>query len=503
MNSFPPTRARVACATLLLAIGLASPAEGRPGPQEGDAAGADAMGLKRYLEAFALDGQAREILVAPVPWDDERTALAVRVLVRLSLAPPGLVDSWRRAAADGAAPVLPGHDRLVRFGGRAVFVAPLRIPGEIALPAAAADAASPTTVDLVRLVSATGATVDILTTAAPRAWPRWRAFDEPAHVDALPLAAGTGPVPSPAESRADSAWPADPPTLLVAAKGVAWPARGVAGDAGMDASLFDRVVDGRKLTADDADAFFALLAAAGRTPPGAIAAAAGAPASIIPLIDPSERWFASHRGDPVSIEGMALRATRIEIDDPLRQRETGIDHYWEVFVFVPTPPIDVGGKVQERYPVVCCLRALPAGMPEGSTISERVRVAGFALKSYAYPLADRDGSARRREAPLLVGGDVTWLRTGQPPGADLLGWVLAGFAALVAIGLTAVAWKASRDARATVRRRREAMPESLQWPADDAAAAAARDPLSPAVAAGKTDSHSPTPPSPPSPFPPA
>lgn len=503
MNRPPPPSVPTPWASLLattIALGLL--AEGRSEPT--DAAAADVAGVRRYLEAFALDRQARELLDAPGAWNDERTVLAVRTLVRLSLAPPGYADSWRRAALDETALASPPQDRLVRFSGRAVFVAPLVIPGDIALPAAAADQAPPTTIDIVRMRSSGGATIDILTPSAPRSWPRWRQIEEPAIVDGLPLASGTGPVPSSGEGD----WPAGPPTLLVAARRVAWPARGVAGEAGMDAGLFDRVVDGRKLTADDADAFFALLAAAGRTASGAIAAAAGAPASIIPLIDPSEHWFRHHRGDPVAIEGTALRVTRIEIDDPLRRRETGIDHYWEVFVFVSTPPIEVGGKVQDRYPVVCCLRELPAGMPTGSTTNERVRVAAFALKSYAYPLADRDGTGRRREAPLLVGGDVTWLRPGPAPGAGVLGWVLASLAALLAVGLTAVAWKGSIDARKDGRRRRGALPESLRLPADEATAAPAQDPLPPGVAAEKTGTPWPPippapPPSPPPPPPPA
>lgn len=448
---------------------------------------ADANGLRRYLEAFALDRQAREPLEGPGPWDDDRTALAVRTLVRLSLAPPGLADAWRRAAVDETALGSPPDDRLVHVTGRAVFVAPLGIPGRIALPAEAADKAPPTTIDLVRVRSATGATIDILTPAAPRAWQRWRPIDEPAGVYGLPLAEGAGPVPPPGPADGDRSWPPDPPTLLVAAKGVAWPARGAAGAAGMDAALFDRVVDGRKLTADDADAFFALLAAAGKAGPGAVAAAAGPPSSIIPLIDPAERWFERHRGDAVSIEGMALRATRIEIDDALRRRETGVDHYWEVFVFVATPPIEVGGKVQERYPVVCCLRDLPAGMPVGPTINERVRVAGFAMKSYAYPLADGDGTGRRREAPLLVGGDVAWLRAGVPaPGTGPLGAVLATLAGLLAVGVVAVAWKASIDARKNAARRRGDLPEAFALPTDDAAPVPPSHLLPPGVAAEKT-----------------
>ena len=43
--------------------------------------------LARYLETFALDREAREVLDSNRGWDDDHTALVVRVLLRLLLAP--------------------------------------------------------------------------------------------------------------------------------------------------------------------------------------------------------------------------------------------------------------------------------------------------------------------------------------------------------------------------------------------------------------------------------
>lgn len=427
---------------------------------------ADPESLRRYLEAFALDREARELLDRPGPWDDDRLAVAVRTLARLSLAPPALADGWRRDAIAVEEIGTPPADRLVRVAGRAHFVAPLRPPVPLALPPEAPDREPRSDVDVVRMVTESGTTIDLLTPSAPRAWPRWRAIDEPASAWGLPLAAGGGPRPA---GGAGEDWPDAAPARVLAAPRVAWRAPGLAGAAGMDAGLFDRVADGRRLTADDADAFFALLATAGAAGEGSIAAAAGPPRSIIPLIDPAERWFEKHRGEPVAIQGTALRATRIEIDDPVRRRQTGLDHYWEVFVFVPTPPIEVAGRIQDRYPVVCCLRGLPAGMPAGPSIGEQVRVAGFAFKSYAYPLPRGDGPAERREAPLLVGGDVEWLRPAPAAGGGPLGAVLAGLAALVGVGVAFAAWRGSRDARHRDRLRRGGLPGQVVLPGGGAA----------------------------------
>lgn len=404
---------------------------------------ADDGGLGRYLASFALDREAREILDRPGPWDADRLGLAVRVLARLALAPPEYAADWTAAASDGVGEGIPAEDRLVRFVGHAVRVDAVPLPPEMSLPAAGAEAAPRDSVDLVRVRSGDGRTLDVLTPAAPRAWARGEPIAEAVTVSGLPLAPGSGPWPGgdPEGERAE---------MLLGAPRVAWHAPGLAGELGMDAGLFDGVVDGRRLQAGDADAFYALLAVAGRAEAGAIAAAAGPPRSIIPLLDRSVGWFAEHRGEPVSIEGIALKATRIEIDDPVRRRQTGLDHYWEVFIFVTTPPIEVGGEVLERYPVVCCLRRLPPGMPSGASISEPVRVAGFAFKSYAYPLPPRDGVDRRREAPLLVGGDVASVRGTPPPAAALPGWGLVAVVALLAAVVVAAVLATGRRG---VRRR--------------------------------------------------
>jgi hypothetical protein len=415
-------------------------------------------GLRRYLQSFALDSQARELLVTPGAWDDARQGVALRVVARMALAPPEFIAAWVAAAVPEAAIATPPEDRLVHLEGRAVFAAPLELPVE------QAEVTGRRSIDLVRVVSATGTVYDILADAAPRAWPRWRSIDEPVSLDGLPLAEQVGPTPS-GSSGEGAAWPVDRPARLLAAIRVAWHPPGLPGEAGMDVGLLDTVVDGQRLTAGDADAFYALLAAVGNVEQGRIAAAAGVPGAVIPLIDPAARWFESHRGEPFAISGAALRATRIEIDDPLRRRQTGLDHYWEVFVFVATPLISVGGKPQDRYPIVCCLRSLPEGMPTGQSISEPLRVAGFALKSYAYPLPGRDGGEVRREAPLLVGGDVVWRPVAPRGGGGSLGGVFAGLATLVGLGLAAAAWKGHRDARRSDAARRAELPDRWQPPA--------------------------------------
>ena len=450
MNRRPSIRVAVALAVILWLRGLNPAAAADPGAR------ATGTPLARYLETFALDREAREILDPGHEWGDDQTALVIRVLLRIMLAPPEFLEAWRDEALPPAALATPPEDRFVHLRGSAVFVA------EVMLPEAVTTPTGRRSIDLVRIRTAEGEFIDVVTDAAPRAWRRSHDLDEPAEVFGLPVAAAIGPIPAPPPDGAP--WPSAPPARLRVAARVAWHPAKLPGSAGMDMGLLDAVVDGQKLTGAESDAFYALLAAAGRAGEGAIASAAGPPAPLIRLIDPAEQWFQHHRGAPIAVDGLALRATRIEIDDPLRQRETGIDHYWEVFVFVNTPLISVGGKAQDRYPVVCCLRSLPPGMPTGPTISAPVRVAGFALKSYAYPLPKGDGTELRREAPLLIGADLEWRRQAAPAAGGVMSSVLVGLAAVVVAGVALALWAGRRDARKRAQNRRAALPDRFTPP---------------------------------------
>ncbi|MFM8283076.1 MAG: hypothetical protein ACKOCW_05900 [Planctomycetaceae bacterium] len=408
----------------------------------------DTQSLPGYLAAFELDRAARSFLEEPLPWDDAKSALALRVLARLHLAPAERMVAWEREAMAIGDEVTALGDRLVRVDGRAVRVAP-----------AAADAATggATTARLVRLLAADGRAVDVLAAAVPAAWLQGRTIDEPAEVVGLPLAVGTGPTPA----FAGEPWPSPPPDLLLAGGRVAWHPATALGRLGMDYGLFDTVVDGRPLTAADGDALYALLAAVGRgdTP------TEGAP-PITDLIDPAARWFTHHRGEPVRISGVCRRATRIEIDDPLRRAQAGTDHYWEVFVFVETPLLQIYGRMHETYPVVGCVRELPAGMPTGPTINERVDVAGFGFKRYAYPLpptATDGGAPRRLEVPLIVGTRAIWrpaaLRSPAAPPTAAIPAVVVPLAA----ALGALAWWGWSHGRRPPRR---TLPTTLRLPDD-------------------------------------
>jgi hypothetical protein len=423
------------------------------------------MSLAEFLASKQIDAASRRLLAEGGAWSDDKERVVVRVLSRLS-APASLEAAWRKDAVEGAAggQSAPG-DRLVRVRGRATFVAPRELSREIA------ELAGWPGYDIVRIVSPDAGAVDVVVRRAPRSWPRGRPIDEPAEVVGLPLAAAGGPVP---KSEAGQAWPAAPAGLLLAATHVAWQPATLLGALGFDYALFDTVVDNRRLQPGDSDAFWALLAAVGRAASPDVEKAAGGRTEVLPLIDPARKWFASHRGEPVVIEGIARKATRIAIDSPEDRERVGGDHYWELDVFSDTPTIQVNDRIQDRYPIVCCVRTLPAGMPTGDVIDERVRVPAFAFKRYAYSIREpvdepAPGEPTTREermaTPLVVGREAIWLKTPSTTGvSNTLFWLFAGITGLVGLVLGYNAWSWSREIKRRERQRREEMSDRIDLP---------------------------------------
>jgi hypothetical protein len=423
-----------------------------------------------FLATNEIDQSQREAMASATEWGDAVEAIAVKVLRRLD-APAGLAAAWKSSPAPKPATgeAVAVDDTLYAIRGRATFVAPQRLAGELA------ERYGGPSYDVVRIVDEGGLVVDVLTRSAPAAWPRWKAIDEPASALGLPLSTAVAPRPK-AQSGDGQEWPAEPPALVVASVRVGWHPDTPLGRLGMDYGLFDSVVDGKKLVKGDAAAFYAALAAAGKTTWREVAKEAGQPIDAMLLIDPGRKWLPAHRGDPVVIEGNAMKATRVAIDEPYLRKFVGSDHYWEVFVFVETPLLDVNGRMQNTYPIVCCVRELPNGMPSGDRISERVKVAGFVLKRYAYPFDDPrpDASGDAPEGPskrltsLVTAPQLEWFPPASQDATQPI-WVIAAVAALVAlaaiVGVGVLYGNRSLDR--TIRKARKELPDRVDIPSED------------------------------------
>jgi len=450
-------RCRIEWAMALVVIGLT---------QSGVVPAETPRDVGSFLELREIDRPRRTAIEEAGAWDDAVDAVVVKVLQRLD-APANLAASWAKVARPVPAadePVAIADD-LVAVRGRATFVAPRKLPADLA------ERLGKATYDIVRMVDERGLVVDVVTVAAPRAWSRWQVIDEPAAAVGLPLSTKASPaaVGQPADA---AAWPTASPAVVIAAAGVSWYPDTPLGKIGFDYGLLDTVADGQKLVRGDTAAFYALLAAAGRTDAASIAAVA-APTDVVTLINPAAKWLTEHRGDAVVIEGAAMRATRVPVDDPFRREQLGRDHYWELIVFPSTPPLVVDGKKQSSYPVVCCVRELPAGLPTGDRINETVRVPGFALKRYAYffeavleGIGGVDAELGERQALLVVGPRAEWLQAGQGSerGLAMVVGITAAVGLLVILGLGILYgnWSANR----AINRARAELPERIDLPGE-------------------------------------
>jgi hypothetical protein len=115
-------------------------------------------------------------------------------------------------------------------------------------------------------------------------------------------------------------------------------------------------------------------------------------------------------------------------------------------------------------------------MPTGDSISEGVRIDGFALKRYGYPLADvsiissqgdREEKGKRRETALLVARRAEWRK---PPStvetSGVLSWIFAGLGAAVAAAVLYGVWASNRAARRAEAQARSELPDRIELPGD-------------------------------------
>jgi len=385
------------------------------------------------LELFSIDeSQINQLLDnRPLHPDEEETLL--KVLFRMPYFGLDKIEAWRRKdvtwsqMADD-----PANHRMhvFKMDGRATFVHQEKLEAETAsrlgfdhyyqVRFQPADAPYPVLVCCRRI---------------PDAWEREAAIDERASYYGLFLKTG------------------DPggeqPELVFAAERMAWlpdrvqaekeitASHVVLGDLGMDVGLFDSVRDTNRksMVSQDHECFYQLLAAVGRSDPSDLYERREGGFDLEPMLTEPQ----TQHGRLITLTGAVRRVQKILVDEETIQRRFGIDHYYQIDMFVPLGDEEVRlGRSRDddeapvfrnSYPVHCDVLHLPEGLEEGDNVRQDVRIAGFYFKLWAYKTGyvSAHDKNQRQLAPLFV---ATTPRLVEPrPSDPLWGWI-GGFAFL-------------------------------------------------------------------------
>ncbi|MEX0819541.1 MAG: hypothetical protein WD070_08100, partial [Pirellulaceae bacterium] len=160
---------------------------------------------------------------------------------------------------------------------------------------------------------------------------------------------------------------------------------------GMDISLFDdvRPLNRKPVTQADRECFYQLLATFGKADADAARSHTSRPVELAPLLQQPE----TQHGRLMIVRGTARRAMLIRVDDQDIRERFGIDHYYQIDIFIRLGDQVVRlGKQGDAesptftnsYPVTVCVLQLPPDLPEGTDIREEVSIPAACFKLWAY-----------------------------------------------------------------------------------------------------------------------
>lgn len=184
---------------------------------------------------------------------------------------------------------------------------------------------------------------------------------------------------------------------------------------GMDIGELSYIQDRAKFEGREREPFYQMLAAVGRLPFGQQTPTVELSVSDLLTLPRIGLMVApeKYRAEFIDLAGVCRRITRIEVDDADIQARLGIDHYFEVSIFVPIPapivsqrPGDEASRKEfaHEYPVLVCVSELPEGIQEGDQLHLPVAATGAFFKLWAYrsPFMSGQEHTRRQISPLLI-----------------------------------------------------------------------------------------------------
>jgi hypothetical protein len=248
----------------------------------------------------------------------------------------------------------------------------------------------------------------VATRKIPHAWPINVPIDEPTAADAMFLKLGDAALDSPPLVFATAAlgWYPDRPdephhigdSQLALAR------------LGMDISLWDdiRTSKDHALSSADREGFYQLLHVLGRLPPHSPLITPAASPDLVALLEKPQ----NHLGEISTIEGVARRIMRIAVNDPDINSRFGLDHYYEIDLFLSLGEASLhfaksakdktGPTYRNAFPATLIARELPSGLSTGENVHELVRAEGVFFKTWAYRSPFASQFNQLQPAPLFI-----------------------------------------------------------------------------------------------------
>lgn len=188
---------------------------------------------------------------------------------------------------------------------------------------------------------------------------------------------------------------------------------------GMDIAELSHIKDRAKFEGLEREPFYQMMAAVKRMPVDQQTAMTNQSVSQY-LTEPKEGLMVApekYRARFMRLTGLCRRITKIEVDDEDIQQRLGIDHYYELSVFVPIANPIVSQRAGDEstrkqfsndYPVLVCVPELPAGLTVGEDLHQTVAVTGpfFKLWAYRTPFMSQEDFTRRQISPLFIAANV-------------------------------------------------------------------------------------------------
>jgi hypothetical protein len=215
---------------------------------------------------------------------------------------------------------------------------------------------------------------------------------------------------------------------------------------GMDIGLFDDVRASKTLPLGDTDreAFYQLLHALGKPAAKELRGAGPEPLDPVPLLQAPEK----HHGEILRVRGRVQRVMRVPVEDVDIQRRFGLDHYYEIDLFVPLGETslrlgkDPSGEKNPVYgntfPATLIVREIPPDLQEGERVREMVRADGVFFKVWTYRSQYTDKFKQLQPALMFLASEPTVIRT--EPQTNTVVSVLVSAAFVLAVGTVLIVW---------------------------------------------------------------